>query len=183
MKKEKYINDILKNIHTDNKTKLRIREDLEQRIEMAEENDPYFDVVADVGHPEEVAKEFMENLDIKDTVMVNIGLTTSLNPYEYRSKATLFGLPLVHINTGGRYQTKQAKGIIAIGDIAMGVVSFGGISYGVVAIGGIGIGVVSLGGVAIGAVALGGVAVGIIALGGVAIGLSKVFGGLALLFK
>lgn len=39
--------------------------------------------------------------------------------YEYKSRRTLFGLPLVHIHFGGR-RVCRAKGIIAIGDIATG---------------------------------------------------------------
>src|SRR5207244_5786630 len=49
--------------------------------------------------------------------------------YEYRSKATLFGLPLVHIAYGMDPETgrrRVAKGIIAIGDLAIGVIALGG---------------------------------------------------------
>lgn len=176
MKKEKYINDVLRNIDADKKTLKRIEEDLLQRIEIAEENDPFFDVVLEVGHPTEVAKEFNENLELPRGKYVQTGFPNFVGSKEYKSEKTLFGLPLVHINVGGRYQNKVAKGIIAIGDVSVGVVSFGGVALGGISLGGVSIGLVALGGVAIGGVALGGVAVGVIALGGVAIGLAKVIG-------
>lgn len=93
--------------------------------------------------------------------------------YEYRSKREIAGLPLVHICLGGGRYLKgfhPAKGIFAIGDVAVGIVAFGGFSVGVVGIGGIGIGLLALGGLGIGAMAFGGVALGICAIGAAAIG-------------
>ena len=83
---------------------------------------------------------------------------------EYKSKATLFGLPLVHVATGldpvtGKRRT--AKGIIALGNIARGVVAIGGVAMGVVALGGLGLGLVAFSGLAIGVIAVGGLAVGL----------------------
>lgn len=174
MKKEKYIRDVLRLLNTNKKTKNRIKEDLAQRIEQAQDEDVFFDVINDIGKPEDVAKELMENLNIEGVHRVREPY--QLEPYEYKSKKTIFGLPLIHIHTGGRYQTKVARGIIAIGDVAQGVVALGGVAVGLVSVGGIGIGIVSLGGVAIGGIALGGVAIGAIALGGVAIGLFESIG-------
>jgi hypothetical protein len=169
MKKEKYINEILQYIDTDRKTKKRIKEDLEMRIEEAIDQDPYFNLVESMGAPLDVANEFMENLGIENG-----------NPhhyvYEYKSEKTLFGLPLVHIHYSGGRGSRMAKGIVAIGDMAVGVVSLGGVSIGLISIGGVSIGALALGGVAIGGVALGGVALGLVALGGAAFGLLKVFG-------
>ena len=98
--------------------------------------------------------------------------------YEYRSKTTLLGLPLVHIVTGprvdpaaGRLRLTVAKGVIAIGNVAFGVVALGGVSLGVVSFGGVAVGIASLGGVSLGLVlALGGLAIGLVAVGGAAIG-------------
>ena len=84
--------------------------------------------------------------------------------YEYKSKHTLFGLPLVHINCG--YGLRRAKGVIAIGNIATGIVALGGFGVGVVSFCGIGVGLLSLGGLALGGFAVGGVAVGLVAAGG-----------------
>ena len=49
--------------------------------------------------------------------------------YEYRSRRTLFGLPLVHINLCDR-SLCRAKGVIAIGNVATGLIAIGGFSAG-----------------------------------------------------
>lgn len=69
--------------------------------------------------------------------------------YEYKSRRTLFGLPLVHIHFGGR-RVCRAKGIIAIGDIATGLFAIGGIAAGLISLGGLSAGLLALGGLAIG---------------------------------
>lgn len=89
--------------------------------------------------------------------------------YEYKSKRTLLGLPLVHVNFG--YRDHWARGIIAVGDIATGVVALGGISVGLFTLGGVSLGLLlALGALSIGAVSIGGVAIGLIVLGGIAMG-------------
>lgn len=89
--------------------------------------------------------------------------------YEYRSKRTLWGLPLVHINIGPR--NCWARGIVAIGDIATGVVALGGIAAGLFSLGAVSLGLLlALGAVALGAVSIGGVALGLLAWGGIALG-------------
>jgi predicted Ser/Thr protein kinase len=94
--------------------------------------------------------------------------------YEYRSKRTVFGVPLVHIANGIDPSTgrpRVARGIIAIGGQAIGGVAVGGGAFGVLSIGGGSIGVVAFGGAAIGLVSIGGMAIGLLAaLGGWAIG-------------
>ena len=89
---------------------------------------------------------------------------------DYRSKATLFGLPLLHVVLGidpATGRTRVAKGIIAIGGIAKGVVAFGGVAIGGLAFGGLAVGVLAFGGCALGLLALGGLGVGLVAaLGG-----------------
>lgn len=108
--------------------------------------------------------------------------------YEYKSKRELFNLPLIHINIGRGIHV--ARGIIAIGNIAMGLLSIGIIALGGLCIGALGLGIVSLAGIAIGlllstggiaiaAVALGGFALGIFSLGGLSIGMFS-FGGCAI---
>lgn len=99
--------------------------------------------------------------------------------YEYKSKRTLFGLPLVHIHLGWGFC--HAKGILAIGNVATGLFAFGGVALGLFALGGVSLGLLALGGLAlallaavgglaIGAIAVGGLAVGLLALGGLAVG-------------
>ncbi len=126
--------------------------------------------------------------------------------YEYRSKRTLFGLPLVHVARGidpATGRPRVAKGIIAIGDafaigglaiggggavgiialgggVGLGLLSFAGLAVGVLlAIGGAALGGVALGGAAVGGVAIGGAAVGYYALGGGAFGVHPLGGNAA----
>jgi len=100
--------------------------------------------------------------------------------YEYKSKRSLFGLPIVHVNIGGGM--KKAKGIIAVGNnatgiVAVGLLSKGVISFGLLSLGLISIGVFALGilfaaaSVAVGIFAVGAIAVGIISIGAVSIGM------------
>lgn len=111
---------------------------------------------------------------------------------EYRSKATLFGLPFVHIVSGVDPRTGRAavaKGIIAIGPSAKGALAIGGVAMGFVSIGGASIGVLAIGGSSIGLLgavgglalslgfALGGGAFGMFAIGGIALGLTAIGGG------
>ncbi|MEX2218157.1 MAG: hypothetical protein WD749_05300 [Phycisphaerales bacterium] len=103
----------------------------------------------------------------------------------FRTEATLFGLPVVHIalgpdpDKGERYGS--AKGIIAIGDTARGGIAIGGSAIGVVAFGGMSVGLFSAGGMSVGLLAAaGGGAVGAgMSCGGGAIGALAVGGGAA----
>ncbi len=88
--------------------------------------------------------------------------------YEYKSQRTLFGLPLVHINLG---RDRCAKGVIAVGSIAVGFVALGGVAFGLLTLGGVSLGLLlALGAVSVGAVSIGGVSVGLLAWGGIALG-------------
>lgn len=87
---------------------------------------------------------------------------------EYKSKAHIGNLPLVHINIGfGR----TAKGVFAVGIKSVGVVSVGLFCAGIISCGTFALGILSLGTFALGLFSAGAVAVGLIALGAVAIGL------------
>jgi hypothetical protein len=108
--------------------------------------------------------------------------------FEFKSKATLLGWPLVHV-VAGRHPTtgrmRIAKGWIAVGDVmAVGGVAVSGVmSVGVVAVGGVlGLGLLGVGGaVAVGLLAaVGGSAAALLfALGGNAASLGLSIGGLA----
>lgn len=178
MKKTEYINKVMCEIHASRKIKKRIKEDLDERITISMEEDPFYDLVTEMGTPSEFAQEF--NDELYENGVLRKGSRYTTKPYEYKSKATLFGVPLIHINTSGSYGTRYAKGIIAIGDVAIGVFAFGGVAMGGLTVGGVSLGAVALGGVAIGGVALGGVALGLIGIGGVSIGLLKAFGALSI---
>ena len=104
--------------------------------------------------------------------------------YRWRTKAELFGLPLIHVAIGPDPATGSmrgiAKGIIALGDVAVGVLALGGAAFGGVALGGFSLGLVSLGGAAVGILlGMGGFATGYVAIGGLAIG-CYAMGGLAI---
>jgi hypothetical protein len=102
--------------------------------------------------------------------------------FEYVSKKKVFGLPLFHVVLGpavdpATSKIRVAKGIVAIGGIAVGVLAIGGLALGVIAIGGLGLGLMALGGASIGvAIAVGGAAVGFVAIGGATFGYYAVGG-------
>lgn len=97
--------------------------------------------------------------------------------YEYKSKRTLFGLPLVHIHCGPGFC--RAKGVLAIGNVATGFVALGGLALGLFSLGGLSLGLLlALGGAALGCISVGGLAVGFSAWGGIALGLLT-FGGIS----
>jgi serine/threonine protein kinase len=102
---------------------------------------------------------------------------------DYRSAATLFGWPLLHVTSGLDPQTgraRVARGIIAIGGVAQGLVAFGGIAMGGVAFGGLSFGVVAWGGCALGMLTFGGLAIGLLmAIGGGAVAPVALGGGAA----
>ncbi|MCF7786629.1 MAG: protein kinase [Prosthecobacter sp.] len=113
-----------------------------------------------------------------------------ISSFEYKSKRTLFGRPLLHVAHGidpatGRKHT--ARGFFAFGDRAVGVFAFGGYARGFFACGGMAVGVLALGGLSLGLISFGGLAlalllayggmsVGFLATGGIALGWGAVGG-------
>jgi hypothetical protein len=99
---------------------------------------------------------------------------------EFRSHATVFGMPFIHYTSGVCPETgrrKTAKGFLAVGRVAVGVIALGQAAFGVVAVGQAGLGLLlglgqaASGVVAIGQLALGGLfGIGQLATGAVAIG-------------
>ncbi len=90
--------------------------------------------------------------------------------YEYKSKRTLMGLPLVHVNIG--LKPVRAKGVIAIGNAAQGIIAIGIAGVGVITLAPVGVGLLlAIGCVVVGGVALGSLAVGVIAMGAVCCGI------------
>ena len=157
----------------------------------------YFDVTVDflVQGEENVSmdKQYEEETRKQNENDENSPPTSRRNDfawhYEYKSKKTYKGVPLVHVNLGiGLYCANGiiaigniAKGVIAVGALALGIISFGALSVGLLAIGGLALGLIlSLGGFALNAlVAIGGIAVGTYAVGGIAIGFYRAIGGIA----
>jgi len=104
--------------------------------------------------------------------------------FEYRSRASIGGWPLIHIAAGvdpATMRPRVARGIVAIGNLAVGGVAIAGLACGLVTVGGLSVGLVfALGGAALGlGLSIGGVAVGSIAVGGAAIGFVYAVGGAA----
>ena len=95
---------------------------------------------------------------------------------EYRSRLSVHGLPLLHINYGfGDY---RAKGVVAIGNISSGVVSIGLVAKGIISVGVVSLGLLAIGVLSLAAFAVGCVAAGIISIAGIAVGVMTL-GGLA----
>ena len=94
--------------------------------------------------------------------------------YEFRSRASLFGLPLIHVRIGDRFDVVRGpvKAWIAIGSShAVGVIfASGGIAIAPICFGGIGIGILPFAAIAFGIFPIGAIAVGAWAYGGLAIG-------------
>ncbi len=94
--------------------------------------------------------------------------------FEYRSPWTLFGLPLIHVRTGDRFDVMRGpvKAWIAIGSShAVGVIfASGGLAIAPIAFGGVTIGLLSFGGISFGLFALGAISMGMWGFGGAAFG-------------
>ena len=113
---------------------------------------------------------------------------------EYRSRWSLFGLPLVHVRIGDRFDvmrgpvkawiaigSSHAVGVIfASGGLAVAPISFGGIAIGLLPFGAISMGIFPLGAISLGIYAFGGIAFGWQAAGGCAIAWNAALGGLAM---
>ena len=114
--------------------------------------------------------------------------------YEFRSRASLFGLPLVHVRLGDRFDvlrgpvkawiaigSSHAVGVIfASGGIAIAPFSFGGIAIGLLPFGAIAFGVFPIGAIAIGGWAYGALAIGWQVFCGCGIAWKAAMGGLAI---
>lgn len=114
--------------------------------------------------------------------------------FEYRSRACLFGLPLIHVRLGGTWtcQREVVKAWIAIADdVAFGVIfafggmavapiCIGGFAVGGLVFGGFGAGVLCYAGFAVGVWVVGGMVSGLMAVGGCAFGWKAAVGGIAI---
>lgn len=190
-----YVNEVMAGIEADPGTKRRIAEDLLTSLAERAERSSVERVLAESGTPREMAREYMNGLygaeagsghgSNQDSYQGDGYETSGYGDYyEYKSSVTVLDLPLVHIKLRRRGwfyggAPAVAKGIIAIGDVALGGFAVGGIAAGIIGIGGVSAGILALGGAALGAVAAGGASAGILAFGGVAVG-AVALGGLAI---
>jgi RNA polymerase sigma factor (sigma-70 family) len=99
--------------------------------------------------------------------------------WEYCSKIKLFGLPLVHIRIGDRFDLlrKPVTAWIAVGRFAFGgLFAFGEVAVAPFCIGGLALGLLPFGGIVAGILPLGGLALGVWAFGAIAIGWQSIGG-------
>lgn len=134
--------------------------------------------VSSVDNQEE-KKEDNKNAQIVININKDSIFTSHSVEYEYKSKKSIFGVPLVHVNLGRGF--KKAKGIIAVGNISCGIISSGFVSFGLLScgflsIGGISLGLISIaillavGAFSLGSFSIGAISVGIFSFGAVSIG-------------
>ena len=93
--------------------------------------------------------------------------------WEYRSRASFLGLPLVHIRIGDRFDVLRGpvKAWFAVANYSIGgLFAFGGIAIAPVCIGFCGIGLLPFAAIAIGLLPIGAIAIGVWAVGGLVIG-------------
>ena len=114
--------------------------------------------------------------------------------FEYRSRASLLGLPLVHVRIGDRFDvlrgpvkawfavgSSHAIGVLfASGGLAVAPISFGGIAIGLVPFGAIALGMFSLGAISMGVWAYGAAAVGWQVYCGCGFALNSAMGGVVM---
>lgn len=104
---------------------------------------------------------------------VQRALAQRFQSFEYKSKRTLLGMPLLHVTSGIDPMTghkRVARGFFAFGELAVGVVAFGGYARGLFA----------CGAVAVGGVAVGAVSIGLLSWGALAFALFFAMGGISL---
>lgn len=188
-----YIDSIMDRIQARPETKGRFRQSLTEHVEVLLEK--YGSLAYEHLAPaEQVANEFMENLDPEERIpqsppnqrMYRYGFYGY--PYHYRkvSKRKIFNLPLYCITSGYDPETGKleiAKGFFAAGPVAVGVFCVGGLAMGVVTFSGVSLALLlALGGVSISVgAAVGGLALGgLLAIGGFAASLGLAFGGFAM---
>lgn len=123
-------------------------------------------------------KDTNMNGELRDLAESIREITGEERGYFYESNTKLFGLPLVSINISGfsnrwgfyRRKLRHAKGIIAVGDVAVGVVSIGIFSAGAISIGVIAAGLFTLAIAGLGLLSFGIIALGLLCMGVVSIG-------------
>ncbi len=142
-----------------------------------DQSTPDFDKLVSISWLYEISLDDLAENGYKNSEPEEPTSAFSVFHYEYKSTRSLFGLPLLHVNVGRGLC--RAKGIVAVGNIAVGVVSLGVVSMGILSFGALALGILVFGGLAAGGAALGGVAAGILSFGGVAVG-AMAIGGLAI---
>jgi len=173
--------------------RMAMAHDPEERYETADAFREDLQALAD-GHP---VRAWQKHGGILRSFWNELRWMSMGMPYEFKSRASFLGLPLIHVYSGRRYPGQKwrvAKGWIACGEaaygglcagaVSAGVISFGGCSFGLLSsMGGISAalilsagafsfgGLLSFGGISLSAMlAIGGIARGYAAVGGYARG-------------
>jgi len=150
----------------------------EKLVRISELFDCSLDYLLKENVTEKEEKKETFNMQEPDAVSVSFSINKIFNfHYEYKSKRTFCGVPLVHINIG---RGRTAKGIVAIGFksfgfISIGLLSIGLLSFGLLALGFLGFGLLGVGVLGFGTFALGflsggAISIGIISFGAISIG-------------
>lgn len=148
--------------------------DIDNLVRLSELYEQSLDIIVKGTEAESTAPngkptEQVVELDGFTSDMVRVRLYS--RHYEYRSKAMLFGLPVVHINIGRKNgKLAVAKGIIAVGTVALGGVSIGVFSLGLLSVGIFALGAAALGTLCAGILSTGVLALGVLSFGVVSIG-------------
>lgn len=114
--------------------------------------------------------------------------------WEYRSRLSFLGLPLIHIRLGDRFDLLRGPvkawiafggihaigGLFAFGALAVAPFSIGLCAIGLIPVGGITLGLFAHGALSFGALSCGGVAIGFMSLGGCAVAWHIAQGGVAI---
>ena len=114
--------------------------------------------------------------------------------FEFRTRASLLGLPLIHIRLGATWASQghavkawiaiaddlAIGGLFAFGGTAIAPICFGGFALGGLVFGGFGAGIVCYAGFGIGAWVVGGMVSGMMAVGGCVFGWKAALGGIAI---
>jgi len=133
----------------------------------------------------------MRELNGSTSVQTGPGSRTT---FEYRSRACLLGLPLIHIRLGATWASQReavtawiaiaddlALGVIfAFGGMAVAPLCVGGFALGGIVFGGFGAGILCYAGFGIGLWVVGGMVSGLMAVGGCAFGWKAAIGGIAI---
>jgi hypothetical protein len=186
MNTKQYIREIIQRSCLPAGDRKRLKADLENEIKAALERGETIEQIMDrMGDPDKIAAEIYENY-----------AEFPERPFrEYKSKRTLFGLPLIHIirlnygvpvpharagsarfvNIGGRFGYPGIRGI----PTARGVFAFGPKAKGIIAIGNISSGFISVGNISAGMISIGNISAGILSLGNFALALLVALGNFA----
>lgn len=167
---KQYVDLIVERSGLPSRYKRRLREDLTVEINQGiEAGETLEQIMMRMGTPEEITENIAEGYfgEIQEKAYI-----------EYRSKATLFGLPFIHVVKSRHYfrQTRigfsstnirlsdipTAKGIIAIGMKAKGIIAFGNFTMGIISIGNLSLGLITIANIGLGLAALGNLGIGLL---------------------